>query len=174
MSNRPKSIIFILSTSYIPVILKIIKIHDMPCGARKNVPLEGFDIYFSAWNTQTLTKIKTGTTIVYDKVLTNEGNGYSNVNGKFTAPRDGPYVFAWTVVVKDNFMINIFIYHNGNRLSVAQADSEYNNLNNSGSNTIVLNLKKNDVVQLKCGRMGTVRKNYLHGNGHSTFSGWLL
>ncbi|KAK3086699.1 hypothetical protein FSP39_022185, partial [Pinctada imbricata] len=113
-------------------------------------------------------------TIVYDKVITNNGNAYNKATGKFTAPRDGPFVFTWTAITTDWFQINVYIYHNGRRLSVAQADSETDGQNSSGSNTIVLNLKKYDVVELKCGLWGDISKHVLYGDAHSTFSGWAL
>ncbi|KAK3085222.1 hypothetical protein FSP39_000161, partial [Pinctada imbricata] len=113
-------------------------------------------------------------TIVYDKVVTNEGNAYNKVTGKFTAPRDGPYVFTWTALTTVKFSLNVYIWHNGKRLSVAQADSKDGTKNSSGSNTIVLKLNQNDQVELKCGLWLDDNLHLLYGAAHSTFSGWAL
>ncbi|KAK3086307.1 hypothetical protein FSP39_016689 [Pinctada imbricata] len=138
----------------------------------RNVAL--FLVYFSAWNSGTLNNIKGHSTIIYDKVFSNEGNAYNEATGKFTAPRDGPFVFTWTALTTDKFLINVYIWHNGKRLSVAQAESKDETQNSSGSNTIVLKLKKDDVVELKCGLWGDDKLHQLYGDAHSTFSGWEL
>ena len=46
-----------------------------------------------------LTNLGAGQTIIYDKVITNVGNGYDNRTGIFTSPKKGVYVFEMALMV---------------------------------------------------------------------------
>ncbi|XP_071168357.1 heavy metal-binding protein HIP-like [Mytilus edulis] len=41
--------------------------------------------------------LETESTVVFDTVVINEGSHYNNYDGVFVAPRDGLYLFSWTV-----------------------------------------------------------------------------
>ncbi|KAK3085685.1 hypothetical protein FSP39_007145 [Pinctada imbricata] len=144
------------------------KVEDLQCRTSST------DIYFHAWKYATVDNIPGGTTIVYDRVITNKGNGYNRITGKFTAPRGGAFVFTWTAVTTDYHSINLHLYVNGKRIGVAQADSLTGSQNSSGSNTAVVELKEGDIVRVVCGVWGGTSKHRLHGDAHSSFSGWAL
>uniref|UniRef100_A0A194AMC1 Putative mantle 4 n=1 Tax=Pinctada fucata TaxID=50426 RepID=A0A194AMC1_PINFU len=131
-------------------------------------------VYFQAWNSATFTNIKSGHIFVFDRTNTNHGNHYDSSNGNFTAPRDGPYVFTWTVVTQDKYSINVELFRNNQRVSRAQADGQPGPQNSSGSNTVVLDLKTGDVVNLRCGGWMNQDQRQLYGDTYSTFSGWAL
>nr|XP_022300323.1 collagen alpha-2(VIII) chain-like [Crassostrea virginica] len=57
---------------------------------------QGKTIAFHAILSKRLTNVQTNTIIKFDRALVNEGNGYDPNTGKFTAPVDGVYSFAWT------------------------------------------------------------------------------
>ena len=58
--------------------------------------------------------VKKNTGVVFDKVVTNVGGGFSNETGRFTAPVDGTYIFSVTIAaqgrrrVSNNHMPVIF------------------------------------------------------------------
>ncbi|XP_052060587.1 complement C1q tumor necrosis factor-related protein 2-like [Mytilus californianus] len=41
--------------------------------------------------------LETESTVVFDTIVINEGSHYNNYDGVFVAPRDGIYLFSWTV-----------------------------------------------------------------------------
>ena len=43
-------------------------------------------------------KLGVGQTVIYDEVLTNEGNGYDDKTGVFTCPLAGTYIFVVDVL----------------------------------------------------------------------------
>ncbi|WAR01433.1 hypothetical protein MAR_007991 [Mya arenaria] len=48
-----------------------------------------------------MTHVGNHQTIVFDVVTTNIGNGYNRIDGIFTAPIGGTYVFTWTTTNKN-------------------------------------------------------------------------
>lgn len=76
-----------------------------------------------------------GSTLIFDTVETNIGNGYSKTTGIFTAPASGLYAFTWTVHAADRFLvlpkktseygeINAALMQNGAVKGVIVADTE--------------------------------------------------
>ncbi|KAK3106534.1 hypothetical protein FSP39_022088 [Pinctada imbricata] len=119
--------------------------------------------------------INGGETIVFDKCTENQGQGYNPATGKFTAPRDGTYVFTWTIITNgNNHRINVDLNLNGSLLGRAQSDSRSGRQNGSGSNTVVVNLTRDDVLYLSCGDWGGRHEHRIYGHTHSTFSGWTI
>ncbi|KAL3853129.1 hypothetical protein ACJMK2_016699 [Sinanodonta woodiana] len=73
-------------------------------------------VAFMAYRVRSLTHIELNQKLVFDKVATNEGNGYSAITGTFTAPISGYYYFTWmtshakTGVSPDNDLVTgIFV-----------------------------------------------------------------
>ncbi|KAK3086830.1 hypothetical protein FSP39_024204 [Pinctada imbricata] len=130
--------------------------------------------YFQAWNSKTVEDIKSGHVFVFESTNTNRGGHYDATSGTFTAPRDGPYVFTWTVVTTDGHSINVDLYQNSKAIARAQADGAPGPQNSSGSNTVVLDLKTGDEVNLRCRGWMSQNQRELVGQAHSTFSGWAL
>uniref|UniRef100_A0A2C9L115 C1q domain-containing protein n=1 Tax=Biomphalaria glabrata TaxID=6526 RepID=A0A2C9L115_BIOGL len=60
--------------------------------------------------------IATGERIIFDKVLTNVGNGYDPKSGNFTCPIRGLYSFSVGVLPMPNNLVIVDIYQNKNYL----------------------------------------------------------
>ncbi|KAK3085725.1 hypothetical protein FSP39_007849 [Pinctada imbricata] len=135
-----------------------------------------FIVYFQAWNSVTQTNVPAGKVLVYDRVNSNEGNGYDTSSGKFTAPRGGPYVFTWTALTQDQYSLNVNLYVNGKNIGTAQADGAPGPQNSSGSNTVVLTLNEGDVVTLRVENWNAQEDRQFYGRptSVSTFAGWTL
>ena len=119
----------------------------------------GMTSYNSMWE---------GDIMAFPRVITNKGQGYDNSTGKFTAPRDGTYVFTVTAVSYSNYL-RLDIVHDGvSKVRTWSDDSAYYQ---TGTNLVVLELDRGDAVWVK----------YYSGRGYwtnsvplTTFSGFLL
>ncbi|XP_060551975.1 complement C1q-like protein 3 [Ruditapes philippinarum] len=109
--------------------------------------------------------------IVFDLVTTNIGSGYNNVNGMFTAPSSGTYVFSWTSASADNHHIQTELVVNSKIVGTTWSDSGNHADYAIASNTVVVDLKPGDVVWI---RSNTIHWHTIHGQRMTTFSGWLL
>ena len=105
----------------------------------------------------------------YPHVITNKGQGYSSSSGKFTAPRDGTYVFTVTAVSYDNHILKVDIVHNGVRKVRTWSDDSASR--QTGTNLVVLELDRGDALWVR----------RYSGQGYSgssvpltTFSGFIL
>lgn len=110
-------------------------------------------------------------TIVFDHVTTNIGNGYNKINGMFTAPVAGTYVFSWTTASADGHHMQTELVVNDKKVGLTWSDSGNHNDFSLASNTVVVVLTADDVVWV---RSNAVHGHTLHGQEMSTFSGWLL
>nr|XP_022307699.1 complement C1q-like protein 2 [Crassostrea virginica] len=110
-----------------------------------------------------------GDILVFPHVITNKGQGYDNSTGKFTAPRDGTYIFTLTAVSYNDNVINLDIVHDGVRK--VRTDSTGFSRYQTGTNLVVLELDRGDAVWVK-------RYNgqgyWTHSVPLTTFSGFLL
>ena len=109
-----------------------------------------------------------GDILVFPHVITNKGQGYDNSTGKFTAPRDGTYVFTVTVVSSSNYYLSLEIVHDG--VSKVRTFSTRLASYQTGTNLVVLELDRGDAVWVK--RYGG--QSYLSSVPLTTFSGFLL
>ena len=113
----------------------------------------------SSWNSGTL---------VFPKVITNEGNGYNPSNGVFTAPRAGVYVFFVNVQAYSTQIIYVDIVLNGASKVRTMAYTNYD----AGPNLAVLSLQTGDRVWVK---HWSGQGYWTHSDGPiTTFSGFLI
>ena len=110
-----------------------------------------------------------GDILVFTHVITNKGQGYSSSSGKFTAPRDGTYVFTVTAVSWDSNYLSLDIVHDG--LSKVRTMSEDSARYQTGTNLVVLELDRGDAVWVKRHRG---RGYDTHSVPLTTFSGFIL
>ncbi|XP_069120452.1 cerebellin-1-like isoform X2 [Argopecten irradians] len=108
--------------------------------------------------------------ILFDTVVTNDGNGYDPRNGQFTAPVTGLYAFSVTVMcVGNESTLHVAIMKDGQRIGRVYANG---NSFDNGSKFVV--------VQLDAGQMVWVEHEFdpsgykIYGNGYSAFSGFLI
>ena len=132
-----------------------ISVKDTPVGFTA-----GITSYNSTWQ---------GDILVFPHVITNKGQGYSSSSGKFTAPRDGTYVFTVTVMSYYNNDLKLDIVHDG--VSKVRTWSHHSARYQTGTNLVVLELDRGDAVWVR----------RFTGQGYSTnsvpltaFSGFIL
>ena len=120
----------------------------------------GMTSYSSSWM---------GDILVFPHVITNKGQGYSSSSGKFTAPRDGTYVFTVTAVSWSSKVISLDIVLDGvSKMRTFSSDPESAE---SGTNLVVLELDQGDAVWVK----RFEGKGYFSVSvPYTTFSGFLL
>ena len=107
--------------------------------------------------------------IKYDTVMTNDGNGYQTTTGCFIAPTDGVYFIQSNALrCQNSGQLYIHIMHNSN---IVSSTSNLDETFESVSASVVLNLRKGDVVWIKL-RIGQV---YGHSPSHYTnFMGYCI
>ncbi|XP_078317138.1 uncharacterized protein LOC111102308 [Crassostrea virginica] len=110
-----------------------------------------------------------GNILVFPHVITNKGHGYSSSSGKFTAPRAGTYVFFVTGVSSSSQYLALDIVHDG--VSKVRTDSTGFARYQTGTNLVVLNLKRGNRVWVKC---YSGQSYWTHSVPLTTFSGFLL
>lgn len=91
-----------------------------------------------------------GSIWVYDKVVTNVGKAYNPSTGKFSAPKNGVYLFNWYTLSDPKTMSHAGLFVNG----AMKARQAANNNGGSGQwltagSSIALPLNKGDVVYIK-------------------------
>ena len=110
-----------------------------------------------------------GDILVFPHVITNKGQGYSSSSGKFTAPRDGTYVFTVTAVSYDSDYLYLDIVHDG--VSKVRTYSTSSASWQTGTNLVVLELDRGDAVWV--GRYSG-RGYFTNSVPLTTFSGFIL
>ena len=88
-----------------------------------------------------------GQTVIYDKVLTNEGNGYDDRTGMFTCPLAGTYIFVVDALSPRGTWLHLYL----NKSIVASLHSHRSPASGTYlqiSRTVILTLKKGDHVKV--------------------------
>jgi hypothetical protein len=104
-------------------------------------------------------------TIIFDHVITNIGDGYDNTTGVFTVPTTGLYVFPWTIETYGQLTEGALLI-NGKQEGLSKAHQKSSNYDTTTS-FVVLNLTVNDRVWVKVNRGRAEAR-------HSMFSGWKI
>ncbi|XP_061167636.1 complement C1q-like protein 4 [Saccostrea echinata] len=108
---------------------------------------------------------------IYDKILVNDGNSYNKATGTFTAPSGGIYVFTWATLTQPGKAAHPYLRVNGHYKGFTAFNNTRTSQSvwSSGSNTIVVRLKKGDKVDVASGYLAAyARENF------SSFSGWKI
>jgi hypothetical protein len=114
--------------------------------------------------------LETGVIVPYNRIYMNQGLGYSNSTGVFTAPKGGLYVFHIHAETVQNQGLWLRLYHNSEWLVTAHAATSAAYAH--AANSIVLKLKKNDQVYVK-----TTGQSHLQCQTdavYATFTGYLI
>nr|XP_022294892.1 complement C1q-like protein 4 [Crassostrea virginica] len=128
-------------------------------------------IGFTAGVTSSSSSWSSGT-LIFPNVITNVGNGYNPIDGVFTAPRAGVYVFFVNVQSYSNNAIYVDIVLNGATKVRAMVDQGSQEYNDAGPNLAVLSLQTGDRVWVK---HHSGQGYYTDSNGPiTTFSGFLI
>ncbi|CAG2185782.1 C1QL [Mytilus edulis] len=111
------------------------------------------------------------TNVLFDKVWTNVGNGYSTQTGVFTVPTGGLYQISCTVVGASGKTLRVHLWKNEQKTV-----GLYPNLANFNSATLnmVLDLKEGDRVYIRHGNSQSELVYNEPGTDSSMFSGYLI
>ena len=127
---------------------------------------------FYAQLSHTIGDIGIGLSVIFDRVITNEGSGYNPTTGVFTCRVLGVYVFFLNVMTHNGKYVEVELVRNGQRFLIilAKDTGEHDN----GSNLGVIRLGVGDTVWAR------VHAHDKSDNGDiiyptwTTFSGFLL
>ena len=108
---------------------------------------------------------------MFDCVVTNIGSAYSASTGQFTAPSDGVYAFAWTILTHRGKWFNSALVLDG-------TEKLYNAANSGRVGKSPASSGCTGVLRLKAGQKVWIRKsvdvaNHLERKW-SSFSGWQI
>ncbi|XP_048742655.1 complement C1q-like protein 2 [Ostrea edulis] len=126
-------------------------------------------VSFSVYVKSKILKLGASQTVVYDGIMTNEGNGYNVRMGVFVCPVTGTYMFiADSLSTKSNLLRIVINKQTVGALQVSSVHANHPWLQNS--RTVIVNAKKGDHVKVvNVGNEGTIYNNHYSG-----FSGTLL
>ncbi|KAI4881181.1 hypothetical protein NFI96_026238 [Prochilodus magdalenae] len=114
--------------------------------------------------------VKSDTTLVFRKQITNVGNAYNVITGVFTAPVGGVYYFSFNLLGKSHkYWTSVRLFKNHEKVIESSTPPNWSHQYTVGG--VTLQLKKGDHVYLK---LLTECEIYDDGNNHSTFSGFLI
>ena len=110
-----------------------------------------------------------GQTVVYDGILTNEGNGYDDRTGVFTCPVEGTFMFVVDSLSKSQSFLDL-------KFNNAKVASLHVNVENKRwpylqmSRTVILKLKVGDHVKVVSGGNSV----FINSDYYSGFTGTFL
>uniref|UniRef100_K1R1D3 Caprin-2 n=1 Tax=Magallana gigas TaxID=29159 RepID=K1R1D3_MAGGI len=145
-------------------------------GGKRIVPQgQEFQVAFHAHLTHNAQNLGIHQAIHFDKVLLNEGNGYSVHAGEFVAPVSGLYVFAWTISSGDRTCMRYDIVKNSVVLAYYISDAAGHDDWAVSSGTAVTRMNSGDRVWIRVSDfLGCSHIVYGTGYGTSSFAGYLL
>ena len=111
--------------------------------------------------------LRAGQTVIFDEVLTNEGNGYDDKTGEFTCPVAGNYMF----VVDTHSYASTWLHVYLNKKAVASLHAPHSVQYIQMSRTVILKLKKGDHVKVV---NHLTAKGVVYNEGYSGFAGTKL
>lgn len=117
--------------------------------------------------------IPSQTTLVFETIKINDGNGYNNSDGILTAPRTGVYAFHWSVMVDYYSWTSVELVVNGTPIGCAAIETQGVHDFGTGSGLVITHVNKGDRVSLRMHEpmLGWIKSS---DQGSTSFSGWLL
>ncbi|XP_048746775.2 uncharacterized protein LOC125659217 [Ostrea edulis] len=135
-------------------------------------PTSGNVIAFYAYMSGDFVNPGASRTLIFDKIITNAGNGYHNATGAFVVPKTGYYVFSWSMRLVNGEYHRAELVHNHNVMGVAYLYAPTGD--HTVSNTIVIHVNQGDDVFIRT-QSGANSGDVESGTGGRTeFSGWKL
>lgn len=113
------------------------------------------------------------TTLVFDSIKINDGNGYNISDGIFTARRTGVYAFHWSVTIYNDSWASVELVVNETPIGCVAAETQVVKKWGRGSGLVITNINNGDRVFLRMQEngLGSIR---ISDRGRTSFSGWLL
>lgn len=133
----------------------------------------GVHVAFSTLLSYNQYNIAIGQRIMFDKVLLNDGSGYSSVTGTFTVPISGVYLFAYNFAHIYHFgQVWLKLMKNGQRINSAVSDALHDYQDIQGGNVAIIRAVSGDEIWLEAWHQNEAS---LYGvQGFTAFSGVLL
>ena len=107
-------------------------------------------------------------------MITNVGHAYDNKTGIFTAPLGGIYAFNMAVLVEPGYNEYLEFVKDGQHVMYNYAHAQGSLHDASSSRTTTLELFRGQTVWVRTSPNAAHGSGVLHGNGFTTFSGWLI
>lgn len=128
------------------------------------------NVAFSGSLTHAITTLGDKQVIVYDRVLTNVGNGYNPSLGHFTAPIKGNYFISVDAMGRPNELLSLNIFKNGNAIEYIYTGGTGSSDYMSSNEIIIEPLEVGDIVWIAYN--GGTR--YIHCCNYNTFTVFLI
>ncbi|CAC5422361.1 unnamed protein product [Mytilus coruscus] len=154
-------------------------VHRREIGKGKRILLQGTPtvnspIGFYAFLSQNENNPGIHHTIIFDVKMTNVGDGYNSFSGMFTAPKDGLYAFAVSIIMIHEYASYELVKNNAVQGSLF-VDAEHSGEWRSSSMTVVLSMFHGDVVFVRTSSSFTPHGSvHSSEDGRSSFAGWLI
>ncbi|KAL4222494.1 hypothetical protein ACF0H5_018533 [Mactra antiquata] len=108
-------------------------------------------VAFTVYLSHILRNLGTNQPVVFNKVILNDGGGYSTHTGIFNVPTTGVYLFSWSVTAKKMYdehpyEVWVKLVINSNHQLGAVAESRNDTFDSQGSNSAVVQCTENDEV----------------------------
>lgn len=124
--------------------------------------------FFAVVSAGSLGDVGANEIIVFDKAVTNVGEGYNAQHGHFTAPVAGLYQFSASIMADNGKEVWTRFTLNNDDVAYIYARGT-DDRHDQGSQTIILKLKQGDIVSVK-----NQKPTRIYGDTYTTFSGFLL
>ncbi|XP_070541972.1 complement C1q and tumor necrosis factor-related protein 9-like [Ptychodera flava] len=128
---------------------------------------------FSVVRTSSLGPVSSHTTVIYNKVYSNVGNGYSSSTGKFTCSVSGVYFFMISGMRIYSYSTNMYIclMKNNEKLPCVYVDDTGGRKYGAASTSVIIDLEEGDEVWV---RLGNGYALYSDSDEYASFTGYLL
>ncbi|XP_077997721.1 uncharacterized protein LOC144450854 [Glandiceps talaboti] len=128
-------------------------------------------VAFSVAKTTSIGLVSSRTVIVYDKVYSNDGNGYNTSTGKFTCPVSGMYYFMISALRDNSYNLHVCLIKNTTKLPCIYAHNSSGRSYGAASNSVIIDVDQGDEIWVRLGGGYAVYSNH---NEYTTFTGYLL
>lgn len=126
-------------------------------------------IAFDAELKSPLKGLRSGQKIIFPVIRENIGGGYDAINGVFTSPLSGVYVFQWTTVVTEIVSTDTVLVIDGQRRAFNKCNSRKAN-NDSCTKITVVKLAPGERVWIEC----ILGNSAINDDKSSSFTGFKL
>lgn len=130
---------------------------------------------FSAQSTHQENALITHQTILFPRVILNEGSAYDNLTGVFTCPESGVYHFSVTIMSLRDDEVETELVVNGNQVMLNYAAGSLKH--NQGTNSVVVRLDIGDKVWVRVNQNPVINTDgviSIYGQSWSTFTGFMI
>ena len=127
------------------------------------------EVEFYAYLGTELSHVPVGTTLKFDGVGNNQGNGYDNSTGVFTCPSSGLYLFMVYIMPHEGSEVSVSLMYNGQGFAHAAAEPSFNGQDITGATARAFRLNKGDRVWVE-----VINQDSSFWYSYTSFSGLLI